>query len=180
MRRLMVSFLAASSVVLLSACGQGGSAFNAGNNVKVDHVQLESNGQPPGVFKVVPGGFITISAIGLRGSQNVVVTGDINYTFDASISRGGLLFDNSISGLQGTCASFTGSTGTPVVPAANLVTGTASPNTVVLVAPTIAAANALFSVPAPAAPASYCIVLNAHHVIDGVTGSTVIDVTPST
>ncbi|HMC45533.1 MAG TPA: hypothetical protein VKJ77_09440, partial [Caballeronia sp.] len=176
MRRLMVSFLAAGSVVLLSACGQGGSAFNAGNNVKVDHVQLETFGNPPGVFKVVPGGFITVSAIGLRGSQNVQVTGDLNYTFDASISPGGQLFDNTISGQQTACGAFTGSTGTPVVPAANLVVSATSPNTVVLVAPTIAAANALFSVPAPAAPASYCILLNAHHVIDGVTGSTVIDV----
>jgi hypothetical protein len=177
MRRLLVSFLAAGSVVLLSACGQGGSAFSAGNNSKVDHVQLESSGQPAGVFKVVPGGFLTISAIGLKGPQNVVETGDLNYTFDASISPGGLLFQNGISGAQTACGAFTGAVGTPVVPAANLVVaGRNAPNTVVLVAPQIAAANALFAVPAAAAPASYCIVLNAHHVSDGVTGSTIIDV----
>jgi hypothetical protein len=177
MRRLLVSFLAAGSVVLLSACGQGGSAFNAGNNSKVDHVQLETNGQPAGVFKVVPGGTLTISAIGLRGSQNVVETGDLNYTFDASISTSGLFFQNGISGAQTACGAFTGAVGTPVVPAANLtVFGRNDPNTVVFTAPTIAAANALFAVPAAAAPASYCVILNAHHVSDGITGSAIIDI----
>jgi hypothetical protein len=177
MRRLLVSFLAAGSVVLLSACGQGGSAFNAGNNSKVDHVQLETNGQPAGVFKVVPGGTLTISAIGLKGPQNVQETADQNYSFDASISAGGLFYQNGISGAQAACGVFTAAVGTPVVPAANLaVVGRNAPNTVVLTAPTIAAANALFAVPAAAAPALYCIVLNAHHVSDGVTGSAIIDV----
>jgi hypothetical protein len=190
MRRLVLSLFAASSVVLLSACGQGGSAFNAGNNTHVDHVLLMSNGDPSGVFKVVPGGTLTVSAVGVKGPNNVIVNADINYTFDAEVAPAGTLFQNSISGVQGVCLGFTQNSPAPVtalplapvIPPANLVTSGNSPDTVVFVAPQIATLNALDQTPNTigTAPASYCVFLNAHHTVDGVTGSATILVTPNT
>jgi len=190
MRRLVLSLLAASSVVLLSACGQGGSAFNAGNNTHVTNVLLMSNGDPSGVFKVVPGGTLDLSAVGVKGPNNAIETSDINYTFDASVAPAGTFYQNSIAGTQGVCLGFTQNSPapvtalalSPVVPAAALVTSSAAPSTVVVVAPQIATLNAEFAPPNTigTAPASYCLIVNAHHTSDGVTGSATVLVTINT
>ncbi|MFN2459067.1 MAG: hypothetical protein ABR591_00030 [Candidatus Velthaea sp.] len=194
MRRLPLTLIAAGAAVLLSACGQGGSAFNFGNNTKVDRVVIQSNGQPEGVFKVVPGGSILLSAQGTRGANNVVINADVNYTFNAAVAPAGRPFQNGVSGAQGICAGFTqvpppvGGVAQaaipliPTVPAAALSGSSQSPNTITLTAPTIASLNAQFAPgnTAGPAPASYCIIVNATHVSDGVVGSATVDVTVNT
>jgi len=194
MRRLVLSLLAASSVALLTACGQGGSAFNVSNNTKVDRVSIQSAGQPPGVLKVVPGGTIGLSAIGTRGSLNTINSADTNYTFNYGYAVAGTPYQNNQDGIQAFCAGFLQQPPTPasgVVPApvalpiTNLPSNSkqfsqnnVSTDSINFTAPTAAAIAALNPPIAPImaapAPASYCVIVNATHTSDGVVGSAVI------
>jgi hypothetical protein len=169
MRRLVLSLLAASSVALLTACGQGGSAFNTGTPTNISHVQIESSGNPPGVFKVVPGGTIKLSAVGTNGS-GFINQNDTSYNWTYNVTASGAFYNSSatattacpvMSGFSGTLpAILKNSSGTVGVTVAS------SDATVLLTPP---ASITAFG-PA-AAGASYCLTINATHISDGVTGS---------
>ncbi|GAC1421033.1 MAG: hypothetical protein NVSMB5_13970 [Candidatus Velthaea sp.] len=181
MRRLVLSLLAASSVALLTACGSGGSAFNT-SQTNIDRVVLATAGQPPGVFKVVPGGTILISALGVKGSQNAIVSSDTRFTFNVGPAPAGVLYQGGNSaqdGFQGVCSGFTQLSPAsipllPAIPQSSLSTGGAT-DSVTFTAPTAASLN----VPtAPntvgPAPAAYCVYVNAIHTSDGVVGSATV------
>ncbi|GAC1418199.1 MAG: hypothetical protein NVSMB64_27930 [Candidatus Velthaea sp.] len=190
MRRLVLSLLAASSVALLTACGPGGSAFNLSDNNKLDRIILSTAGQPPGVFKVVPGGSIAISATGVKGSQNSIVTGDTNFTFNVGPAPAGALYQGGIGaadGIQGVCLGFsqlvppvapsTTPTTVSLVPTItqNSLAAGAATDSVIFTAPTIASLNVpLGPNTAAPAPAAYCVIINATHTSDGVVGSATV------
>lgn len=187
MRRLVLSVLAAGSIALLAACSQGGSAFTGSSAQNADHVQITSAGNPAGILKVVPGGSIVLSAQALKGSNNVVLQ-DTNFTFDYAIAPAGTPYPNSQSGTQGFCNTLTGTA--TVLPSILTPGGAlgqasgasvASPSgTVTLTAPASITAGfgstAAFS---PTTASTYCLTVNAHHVLDGVTGSATVLVTLS-
>ena len=190
MRRLVPSLLAASSVAFLTACGQGGSAFNFGGSSAADRVVVFSSGNPAGVLKVVPGGTIVLSAQALTGSNNVVVQ-DTNFTFNYTISAVDTPYGNSQSGNQAFCNTLGGTSG--VLPGALQAPGmttlgtsvSAGSGTVVLVAPaSIAAFGAASIITAtkllPSTAGAYCLTVNAMHVVDGQVGSQTILVTSGT
>jgi len=165
MRRLVLSLLAAGSVALLTACGQGGTAFGGGSNGNANRVILTAGQGTTGVFTVRAGYPIVVSATAVYGSQNVVST-DQNFTFAWAFAPAGTVYQNgSVSGAQqGTCAApptgYTPSSATPLSNAgANFVTVTPFP-----------AAQITGTIP-------YCINLVATHNIDGVQGNAVILVT---
>jgi hypothetical protein len=186
MRRLVLSLLAASSVALLTACGQGGSAFNTGSTNKATHVIVESAGDPPGSLKVVPGGTIVLSAVATNGPNNSIVIGDSNFTFTYNIAPANTPYPSNVDGQQAFCNGLTGTNG--ILPAiltsstttTPSVTVTSSDGNLIVTAPASIAAFGAATAFSPTTATTYCLNINAIHTSDGVTGSAVLLVTPST
>lgn len=164
MRRFLLSLLAASSAALLSACGQGGAAFNQNGTSKIDRVVFTTpNGGTTGIFKVVPGGQILITAVGVKGTQNVINTNDNRFTFNVAYAPAGALYQAQPDGVTQASCPAPPAAPQPVLP--TLTPAPQSPDTIALVA--------------PVAAAPYCLTLNATHVTDQVVGSVNVFVTSS-
>jgi hypothetical protein len=167
MRRLALSLLAASSLALLTACGQGGTAFGSGQTGTASSVILSSGQGLTGVFIVRAGTSIQVSAEAVQGSQGALTTNQ-QFTFAATFAPSGTLYQNgSPSGAQqSACPAPPAAVNATIFAAANVLTNAGS--NFVTVNP-----------PANAAPwgAPYCLNLVATHTVDGVQGNAVIFVT---
>jgi len=169
MRRLLLSLFAASSLALLPACGQGGTAFGGGSNGNASSVVF-STGGTTGVFSVRAGFPIVMSATAVDGVENIVSTNQ-DFTFTWGFAPAGTLYNNgSVSGAQQTaCAAPpAGFSGTP-----NTVLSNAGSNFVTVTPP----GSVLGYGAGTTGSTPYCIVLIATHQVDGVKGRAVILVT---
>jgi hypothetical protein len=180
MRRLAFSVLAASSLALLTACGQGGTAFGGGSSGNASSVILTSAQGLSGVFAVRQGAAIIVNATAVAGTQNVVTT-DQNFTFAWSLAPAGSIYQTgSVSGAeQAPCGALPTGAGGPPLPTvltnagANFVTVTAPANATPYA---FSASVVLGSTTAATEP--YCLHVVATHTIDGVQGSANIPVLP--
>jgi hypothetical protein len=176
MRRLVLSLLAASSLALLTACGQGGTAFGGGSSGNANNVILTTGQGTTGVFTVRAGFPIVVSATATAGTENVVTTNQ-NFTFTWAFAPTGTLYNNgSVSGAtQSPCAA--PPAGYPVPPATIL--SNAGQNFVTVTPPgTVAGYGAGTTLGGSAtAGAPYCVIVFATHANDGVVGKQVILVT---
>ncbi|MGB8266363.1 MAG: hypothetical protein WCE44_08590 [Candidatus Velthaea sp.] len=170
MRRLVLSLLAASSLALLTACGQGGTAFSSGSNGNANRVVFTGTQGLSGVFFVRAGSGIQVTAEAVYGSQNVL-SSDQNFTFSWAFAPAGTLYQNgSVSGAQQSACAAPPSGAAPPL---NTILSNAGPNYVTVTPFPTAAGYAA----AETGAAPYCINLVATHTVDGVQGSVVIDVT---
>jgi len=180
MRRLVFSLLAASSLALLPACGQGGTAFGGGASGNANRVVLSACSGTCGVFAVRQGQGILISATAVAGNENTVTT-DQNFTFSWTLAGAGTLYNNgSVSGAQQSpCGALPTGAGAPPLPTvlvnagANFVTVEAPPNA----APYAFASNVVLG-STTAATEPYCINVVAIHTLDGVKGNAIVPVLP--
>jgi hypothetical protein len=170
MRRLLLSLLAASSLALLTACGQGGTAFGGGSSGNATSVVFTTGQGTSGVFFVRAGFPIIMSATAVAGTENVVTTNQ-NFAFSWGFAPAGTLYNNgSVSGAtQSACAAPPGGyTGTP----ANILSD-AGANFVTVTPP----GSVLGYGAGTTGSTPYCIVLIATHQGDGIKGRAVILVT---
>jgi len=175
MRRLVLSLLATSSLALLTACGQGGTAFGGGSSGNASSIVF-STGGTTGVFSVRAGFPIVMSATAVAGIENVVTTNQ-SFAFSWGFAPSGTLYNNgSVSGAQqSACAA------PPVgftVPQVSILSNAGSNFVTVTPPGTVAGYGAGTTLGGSAtAAAPYCVVLIATHQGDGVKGRAVILVT---
>jgi len=170
MRRLVLSLLSASSLALLTACGQGGTAFGGGSNGNASTVVLTAGQGTTGVFTVRAGFPIVVSATATDGIENVVATNQ-TFTFAWTFAPTGTLYNNgSVSGAtQGQCAA--PPAGYPNPP--NTILSNAGANFVTVTPP----GSVLGYGTGTTGSTPYCISLIATHDVDNVVGRAIILVT---
>lgn len=74
MRRIVRSLVVAGTLTL-GACSGGGSVLTFQNNSNPDHVLVQV-AAPSNIARVLPGGSLPLSAVGVNGAQNGILTGN--------------------------------------------------------------------------------------------------------
>lgn len=92
MRGIVKTSAVALSVLALGACSGGGSVLSSGGNT-IDRTIVTVQGGS-NIARVLPGASIAISAVGVRGSQNGVVSNN-RFTWSAAVTTGGQYVANT-------------------------------------------------------------------------------------
>lgn len=185
MRRLVLSLMVAGTAALLTACGQGGSAFSFnGSNQNIDHIIIsdQTNSNLTGIFRVVPGGQLSLQAEGVKSPNNTNVP-DTNFTFNMAIAPAGTPIPVSGSGQNAVCTGLTQTVGptaglaialSPTFVGTYLKQNQTAGGSVVLTAPTVAQIAASVAPNVATAPANYCLTIIATHSPDGKVGTATV------
>ena len=176
MRRFVQSLAAVLGIAALGACNGGGSVLNVGGtpNPTAVIVTVQS---PQNIARVVPGGSLPISALGVIGSQNgATYTGQFRWSA-ALVPTGGTYFVTP--GVSRACAAVT------ITPTGGSATPYFADFSLYITIDPTNEQNILFApppvVPSPtgttvSAPYPYCVVVSATAMNGGAVGSITVAV----